>query len=98
MAALSPDVRRGSSVIELQEYSYTHPRTISDEVLSPLPPYNEGIEGTERNAVVQQLKPADGGLEAWKVLTAAFLFEALLWGKSLSLSIYFLRVFSFCSV
>ncbi|KIV99376.1 uncharacterized protein PV09_08921 [Verruconis gallopava] len=30
--------------------------------------------------VYQQLKPADGGLDAWKVLIAAFLFEALMWG------------------
>lgn len=28
----------------------------------------------------QQLKPADGGIAAWKVLFAAFMFEALLWG------------------
>jgi hypothetical protein len=32
--------------------------------------------------VIQQLEPVDGGAAAWKVLTAAFVFEALLWGKS----------------
>lgn len=32
----------------------------------------------------QQLEPADGGAAAWKVLFAAFMFEALLWGKLLS--------------
>lgn len=32
----------------------------------------------------QQLEPADGGAPAWKVLFAAFMFEALLWGKLLS--------------
>jgi hypothetical protein len=33
------------------------------------------------NIAYQHLKPADGGRDAWQVLTAAFLFEALLWGK-----------------
>ncbi|KAL3424060.1 MFS monocarboxylate [Phlyctema vagabunda] len=28
----------------------------------------------------QQLKPVDGGLAAWKMLIAAFVFEALFWG------------------
>jgi len=28
----------------------------------------------------QQLEPADGGASAWKLLCAAFVFEALLWG------------------
>lgn len=30
--------------------------------------------------VYPQLNPTDGGLHAWKVLIAAFFFEALLWG------------------
>ena len=34
----------------------------------------------EENGVIQQLLPVDGGAAAWKVLTAAFVFEALLWG------------------
>jgi hypothetical protein len=29
----------------------------------------------------QSLKPVDGGIAAWKVLIAAFVFEALLWGE-----------------
>ncbi|KAL9039683.1 MAG: hypothetical protein Q9180_002379 [Flavoplaca navasiana] len=37
--------------------------------------------------VVQQLKPADGGIAAWKVLFAAFMFEAMMWGKLLSVSL-----------
>ena len=36
----------------------------------------DNIQGVD-----QQLKPADGGITAWKVLFAAFMFEALLWGK-----------------
>lgn len=30
----------------------------------------------------QELAPVDGGAAAWKLLCAAFMFEALLWGKS----------------
>jgi hypothetical protein len=32
------------------------------------------------DVVVQQLEPADGGTAAWRLLIAAFIFEALLWG------------------
>lgn len=31
--------------------------------------------------VEQQLEPADGGAAAWKILCAAFMFEAVLFGK-----------------
>lgn len=31
---------------------------------------------------MQDLSPADEGLAAWRVLCAAFVFEALLWGNS----------------
>jgi hypothetical protein len=31
----------------------------------------------------QQLAPVDGGIAAWRLLGAAFVFETLLWGKSL---------------
>jgi hypothetical protein len=46
---------------------------------------NEQTEETSRandseNVTYQRLKPTDGGRDAWQVLTAAFLFEALLWG------------------
>lgn len=30
----------------------------------------------------QGLAPVDGGAAAWRLLCAAFMFEALLWGKS----------------
>lgn len=32
------------------------------------------------------LEPADGGPSAWKLLIAAFMFEAILWGASRSSS------------
>jgi hypothetical protein len=32
--------------------------------------------------VEQQLEPADSGAAAWRLLGAAFVFEALFWGKT----------------
>lgn len=31
----------------------------------------------------QELAPVDGGTSAWRLLCAAFMFEALLWGTSI---------------
>jgi hypothetical protein len=38
----------------------------------------------ENDITGQTLAPADGGPAAWRLLLAAFVFEALLWGTSLS--------------
>ena len=38
-------------------------------------------ENAELNITENQLKPVDGGLAAWRVLLAAFMFEAILWGE-----------------
>ena len=38
-------------------------------------------ENTELNLTENRLKPVDGGLAAWRVLLAAFMFEAILWGE-----------------
>ena len=35
----------------------------------------------ESEGVEQQLEPADGGAAAWRVLFAAFIFEAILFGE-----------------
>lgn len=35
----------------------------------------------DNSAVDQQLERADGGVAAWTILCAAFVFEALLWGE-----------------
>ena len=42
--------------------------------------HNVGVE--------QQLAPADGGAAAWKVLCAAFTFEAVLWGQHKAVCAY----------
>lgn len=35
----------------------------------------------EQEMTDNRLKPVDGGLAAWRVLLAAFMFEAILWGE-----------------
>ena len=39
-------------------------------------------DSTAHRGLYQQLKPVDGGIAAWKVLFAAFMFEAILWGTN----------------
>lgn len=51
-------------------------RALSQEPGSPTL-IQEGHNGGSRSL---NLKPADGGIAAWRVLFAAFVFEALLWG------------------
>lgn len=36
------------------------------------------------SVVMRQLQPVDGGVAAWRLLVAAFVFEALLWGAASS--------------
>jgi hypothetical protein len=62
----------GPSSIELDTITSTNPQYIDQD--------NTNFE--DDHTIVQQLKPADGGLAAWRLLLAAFIFEALLWGKS----------------
>jgi hypothetical protein len=38
---------------------------------------------SENDITGQALVPADGGPAAWRLLVAAFVFEALLWGNDL---------------
>lgn len=47
--------------------------------------HRDSINDSEGDTIVraQQLEPADRGLAAWRLLIAAFVFEALLWGQSL---------------
>ncbi|KAG4425610.1 hypothetical protein IFR04_001307 [Cadophora malorum] len=45
-------------------------------------------DAEEENVVIQQLSPADGGPAAWRLLIAAFVFEALLWGFPISFGVF----------
>jgi hypothetical protein len=48
----------------------------------PVPLQSEQSEVSRDARVAQQLlEPADRGTAAWRLLGAAFVFEALLWGK-----------------
>ncbi|KAI1298350.1 major facilitator superfamily domain-containing protein [Xylaria venustula] len=49
-------------------------------------PRSQDAEGDPNNRTrqEQELAPVDGGAAAWKLLCAAFMFEALLWGFPLS--------------
>jgi hypothetical protein len=40
-----------------------------------------GSRNREQEITDNRLKPVDGGLAAWRVLLAAFMFEAILWGE-----------------
>jgi hypothetical protein len=42
----------------------------------------------EHNSPSQGLPTVDGGIQAWRVLLAAFMFEAILWGFPLSFGIF----------
>lgn len=64
--------------IELDEWSRTDLNESNNHDSDSTQGGAQDVEG--RDIVVQQLKPVDGGPDAWRVLIAAFVFEALLWG------------------
>lgn len=70
LAATRPDLesrgREGSS-LPLQEPEGETPTAINMQ--------------QQQQQTEQALAPIDGGSAAWRLLCAAFLFEALLWGK-----------------
>ncbi|CAO2647664.1 Nn.00g085860.m01.CDS01 [Neocucurbitaria sp. VM-36] len=71
------------------------PRTLSVEPETSAPPLerSEDLElntgtGTIFPDQVSTSPPVDGGLAAWRLLLAAFVFEALLWGFPLSFGVF----------
>jgi hypothetical protein len=59
---------------------------MSNEPQIELSEHVQGLERTDaepRDRVVSELKPADHGYDAWRLLIAAFVFEALFWGTLL---------------
>lgn len=69
--------RRDSTELELQQ-SPAAPN-LPDQLLPSQAGSTANINETQ--GPDQQLAPADSGAAAWRVLFAAFVFEALLWGK-----------------
>ncbi|KXJ88112.1 major facilitator superfamily domain-containing protein [Microdochium bolleyi] len=67
----------GGDTVELHEWPAPPSRGATTRAVS-LPPAPENAERA------QQLAPVDGGIAAWRLLGAAFVFETLLWGFPLS--------------
>lgn len=64
--------------VELSNWTPSGPsRSATDTSQAPVLGGNIAIAD---DAVIQQLKPVDGGITAWTVLITAFVFEAVLWG------------------
>jgi len=51
-------------------------------------PDQRGNDNSDELRPIAQLKPADGGPAAWRLLCAAFVFEAVLWGFPISFGIF----------
>ncbi|OAG42755.1 hypothetical protein AYO21_03038 [Fonsecaea monophora] len=68
--------------VELGSTSQTTPRDRDGEHMERA---EEGDAGPNNEA---SLNPVDGGWAAWKLLLAAFVFEALLWGFPLSFGVF----------
>jgi hypothetical protein len=64
-----------NSAIDLQDLNHQHPDHSTNNAST-----------TEQLTTATSLPAADGGLAAWRLLIAAFVFEALLWGQSSPLS------------
>lgn len=72
--------RRRRSSIELEVQTNIPPPHASVEVAyTGYSSSDAAVEGV--GEVEQQLEPADRGAAAWKVLCAAFMFEAVLFGE-----------------
>lgn len=68
-----------ASSVELQERSPQPARSYTE----PISLYSSQNGVSHDTRVVQQhLEPADSGPAAWRLLGAAFVFEALFWGKT----------------
>ncbi|KAH8817240.1 major facilitator superfamily domain-containing protein [Xylogone sp. PMI_703] len=62
----------------------------SIELQSPLEDRHNSIHenGQDERSVPQELKPADRGRDAWIVLIAGFIFEALFWGFPMCFGVF----------
>jgi hypothetical protein len=70
------------SSVELHETSLQNPPQLPQSYAQPVP-FHSNQNEAPRNArgVQQYLEPVDGGAAAWRLLSAAFVFEALFWGE-----------------
>lgn len=66
--------------------SATFPAPVEDHERSCQPSQDEEGHPSDGRRAEQKLAPVDGGSAAWRLLCAAFMFEALLWGQFTLLS------------
>jgi hypothetical protein len=72
-----------TSSIELQERTWQQPPQLAQSSTEPVSSRLSRDEAHEDTRDFHQsLEPADRGAAAWRLLGAAFVFEALLWGKT----------------
>ncbi|KAN0101995.1 MFS general substrate transporter [Hyaloscypha variabilis] len=78
-----------ASSVELQDRSRQIPPPPPQTSTQPEPFHSDHNEAPHDAEVIQQhLEPVDGGAAAWKLLGAAFIFEALFWGFPLSFGVF----------
>ena len=76
---MATDSREIPIGLELQ----THSSVSSVPVLPAVANDSGNLDWNGGNAEAEQRLPrADGGVAAWRILLAAFMFEAVLWGAS----------------
>lgn len=61
------------------------PTAVEDHGRTSQRPQDEERDPWNGRRREQELAPVDGGPAAWRLLCAAFMFEALLWGTVISL-------------
>ncbi|CZT51492.1 uncharacterized protein RSE6_12641 [Rhynchosporium secalis] len=76
--------------VELNRWSQHLPigGSINRQQMKVTPRRSGKILDPEENFMIQELLPVDGGAAAWKVLIAASVFEALLWGFPISFGVF----------
>ena len=75
-----------NSSIELARVTSTGSSPLDPETTQPTTLRGDRTTDGEEPDGTQQLEPADGGRAAWTLLSAAFVFEALMWGECRQLS------------
>jgi len=70
-----------TSLVELRETSWQQPTRPTQTPTEPVSADLGQNEALQDPNSYQSLEPADRGAAAWRLLGAAFVFEALLWGR-----------------
>ena len=80
------------SSVELQERAQQNPPQLPPSYAQPVPSLSsQNGASHDARGVQQQLEPVDSGVAAWRLLGAAFVFEALFWGKAFHITLVMKR-------